>query len=218
MKFENIRDEIMLEIKKNQKLNSDFYLKKVDKLAEFILNLSKWNKRANLVGKADPLDIFRYLVIDSLFLVEFLAKIGPQFRINSILDIGAGAGIPGIPFRIFYQKGTYLMVEPRKKRSVFINLMIKKLNLKGTSVFPKSIEEFSGTKFSLCLSRGFCHWEKFLKIAYNYLLEQGFVIVFSNAPWKKVNLVRYEYIMEYQYQLKPKVYRYFWLFSKKAPS
>ena len=76
---------------------------------------------------------------------------------QSFLDIGAGAGIPGIAFRILYPHGEYLMVEPRKKRNVFVSLMIKTLKLQKTTLFPYRIEELSGThQFDICLSRAFC--------------------------------------------------------------
>jgi 16S rRNA (guanine527-N7)-methyltransferase len=218
MQIEQLKKALIKELDSYPLIRKERFLGQINILANYIQTLCKWSQRANLVGKKDPLDIFNHLIIDSLFLVEFLETQDLNIHPKKFLDIGAGAGIPGIPFRIFYQEGNYLMVEPRKKRHVFINLMIKNLYLKNTNIYPKPIEQMPIQKFDICLSRALCHWKRFLEISYPFLKPKGHVIIFSNTPWEKASPSNYNFILQYPYILKTKESRYFWLFSKKAPS
>ena len=220
-------DEISLEkyifkkISEQTNLNINIKLDKIKKISLYIIHLNKWTKKVNLVGIKDPKIIFDELILDSIYLADFIFKIPKDKGCDNnfkILDIGAGAGIPGIPLRILYDAGYYLMVEPRKKRGVFINLMINKLGLKDTKVFFGNIEELKEKNFDLCLSRAFCRWDKFFDLSKNYLKQTGYVLIFSNSRWNNQKLRDFYFVTQYSYTLPSKKERYFWLFSKKAPS
>ncbi len=218
MDIEEIATIIVKELSSYPKLKEGKFLSQINILARYILELCKWGKKTNLVGKNSPLEIFRSLIIDSLFLVQLIEEIGVNQYQSGFLDIGAGAGIPGIPFRIFYENGPYLMVEPRKKRHVFINLMIKYLNLRYTQVYPGPIEQIKTKGFDICLSRAFCRWDKFLDVSYPLTRPNGHVIVFSNKKWDQKEPRNYRFVLEYPYGRKSQTPRYFWVFSKKAPN
>lgn len=109
------------------------------------------------------------------------------------------------------------MVEPRKKRAIFVSLMIKRLELDNTLVLMKNVEEVAGT-FDVVLSRAFCPWRDFLKLSSNYLIPKGYYIVFSNSIYDKGELEHFSFIEQFSYPTKDKKLRYLWLFEKKAPS
>ena len=219
MDVNSLEKHILRKIADHTELNLS--IEEIKKITLYVIHLSKWTKKANLVGIEDPKTIFDELIIDSIYLADFILKNfskGKNYYNFKILDIGAGAGIPGIPFRILYKWGEYLMVEPRKKRGVFINLMVKLLDLKNTKVFFGNIEELKQKDFDLCLSRAFCKWDRFLKLSKNYLKQTGYVLIFSNSRWNVQKLTDFSFITQHSYVLPSKKERYFWLFSKKAPS
>ncbi len=197
-------------------LDVDISEEQIEKICIYILTLSKWTKKTNLIGISTPEQIFEELIVDSIHLAELFFK-DNRSSSQSFLDIGAGAGIPGIAFRILYPHGEYLMVEPRKKRNVFVNLMINTLKLKKTTLFPYRIEELSEThQFDICLSRAFCPWRKFLNICRPYLKEKGHVIVFSNSPWQEDNLPEdFKFLKQHPY-ISVNKKRYLWVFSKRS--
>ena len=79
-------------------------------LAVYLDMLVRWNRRMNLVGPASGLEILETLIQDSWFLADLLTELAPQP--GEILDLGAGAGLPGIPLRVFWKSGRYFLVEP----------------------------------------------------------------------------------------------------------
>ncbi len=189
------------------------------KLATFVDDLIKWNQKTNLIGKNTPSEIFNELIIDSLYLKEAILTIKKRFQKNifKFLDVGCGAGIPGIPFRIVYENGEYLMVERRKKRAIFVSYMTKKLKLKNTKVLMKNIEQVCGI-FEIVLSRAFCPWRDFLTLSKKYLNPKGLCVVFSNSQFKNEKLNDFLLLDEFSYKIKNEKFRYLWLFEKKAPS
>lgn len=152
------------------------------KLALYLRLLVKWNRAMNLVGKGDWRSIFEGLVIDSLYLADFLAGLGVE-RVS--LDLGAGAGLPGIPLRILREVGEYWLVESREKRAVFLRLALGELKLPGVRVFHGRAEAMGGIVPRACrvLSRAFMPWPKLLSFVRGMLAPNGLVVVLSNdAP------------------------------------
>ncbi|BCS89373.1 16S rRNA (guanine(527)-N(7))-methyltransferase RsmG [Pseudodesulfovibrio sediminis] len=162
-------------------------------LATYLGQLTKWNKKMNLVGPSSWRGIFDRLVVDSLFLADFLA--GLQLPDKPLcLDFGAGAGLPGIPLRILWQEGDYWLVEVREKRTTFMRSVLGRLKLPGTNVFHGKAEdvltrlEKSGVQATadLILSRAFMPWEKLLDFIHpmvrNEADRKGMVVILANDP------------------------------------
>lgn len=160
-------------------------------LAKYLDQLVKWNRKMNLVGKADWQTVLRTLAADSLYLADFLAGLDlPNDPLA--LDLGAGAGLPGIPLRILWQPGEYRLVEIREKRILFMRSALGRLGLPGTSVFHGRAEDVldgspetggtGGRKADLILSRAFMPWKKLLVLVRPMLAEGGVLVVLSNDP------------------------------------
>ncbi|GAU07702.1 16S rRNA (guanine(527)-N(7))-methyltransferase RsmG [Desulfoplanes formicivorans] len=145
--------------------------------------LEKWNRKMNLVGPRDWQTMLTTLVIDSWNLGDFLGDLdlGDDDR---ILDLGAGAGLPGIPLRIFWGKGDYVLVEPRHKRAMFMQTAIRTMALARTRVASCRVENLPPNDLParLVLSRAFCPWRRFLDIAGPLLQEDGVCLVMANTP------------------------------------
>jgi 16S rRNA (guanine527-N7)-methyltransferase len=99
-------------------------------------------------------------------------------------DFGAGAGLPGIPLRLLWQEGEYIMVEARKKRVLFLQAVLARLALPGIRVSPCRVEDFmaSAAPAHLLLSRAFMPWEKLLALAAGHLAPAGVTIFMASSP------------------------------------
>ena len=89
-------------------------------------------------------------------------------------DLGAGAGLPGIPLRILWNQGNYTLVEAREKRSLFLNMVCTKLGLENTFVCRERAENFMpNKKAQLIISRAFMPYAKMLDFVAPYLASQN---------------------------------------------
>jgi len=158
-------------------------------LAIYLEMLSSWNRRINLVGHVAWTEILDDLVADSLHLAAFLASSEVAGLLGSAggepvaLDFGAGAGLPGIPLRILWPRGDYVLIEVRAKRAVFLAEALARLSLPRTTVFSGRAEEAPGRLVTpdrpdrpglvLGLSRAFLPWPRFLAFAATHLGDLG---------------------------------------------
>lgn len=164
-------------------------------LAVYLDQLVKWNRKMNLVGPSDWKTVFDTLVVDSLFLADFLA--GLELAAAPLcLDLGAGAGLPGIPLRTIWQDGEYWLVEVREKRTLFMRSVLGKLKLPGTDVFHGKAEDAldrlaesgknGNATADLILSRAFMPWPKLLDFIRPMLRfddsHTGTVVILANTP------------------------------------
>jgi 16S rRNA (guanine527-N7)-methyltransferase len=145
-------------------------------LAGYLRLLLQWRRKVNLVGPADWPTILSTLVADSWHLADFLS--GPGAGVLPAadeplvsLDFGAGAGLPGIPLRLFWDRGAYVLLESRLKRAIFLGEAVDRLGLPRTraaegrveATVPAELARHAGA-FVLCLSRAFAPWPQFLEL------------------------------------------------------
>jgi len=144
-------------------------------LAGYLGLLGKWNRKMNLVGPGDWRHILETLIADSWHVADLLSEepvrgLFPEDGAFSILDFGAGAGLPGIPLRMFWPRGRYHFIEARAKRAIFLRQALAELRLDNASVFEGRAERFLAEeadreRFTLFLSRAFMPWPDFLSLA-----------------------------------------------------
>ncbi len=116
----------------------------------------------NLISKNDRKFIWTRHFYDSLRLVKFIKSKG-----NNIIDIGSGAGLPGIPVSIaFSGKNKVFLCENRTKRSSFLGKCIMNLDLKNTEVIPIKAEKIENRKFDFILARAVSQLNHLLSISY----------------------------------------------------
>ena len=115
-------------------------------LKRFTELLLEWNKIHNLTGAKTPADVEKNIE-DSLFPTTFIEK--P----NSILDVGTGAGFPGMILAIAYPDIRVVLCEPRQKRASFLKYVAMELELSNVEVVRKRVEDYSSEPFGLISSR-----------------------------------------------------------------
>jgi len=142
---------------------SEFDLNKiqVDKIDFYLSSLIEHNKHTNLVGKSTIENIWDRHVLDCLQLTKYIIN-----KKLKILDLGTGAGLPGVLFSIVgYQK--VLMVDSVKKKTDFVRKIIKELSLTA-KIQNKRIEKPPTSQHDIIVSRALAPLVKLLTYARMY--------------------------------------------------
>lgn len=132
--------------------------------------LLQFNEAMNLIGPLSEQEVVDQLLVDSLVAAAARRPKGP------ILDVGTGAGLPGIPLKIVFPDCPISLVEPRRKRSTFLKIVTHRLNLDDVTVFRGRIEDFDGGDFDFVISKAFRAPVEWLETAKPYLADGGAVV------------------------------------------
>ena len=142
---------------------SEFVLNKtqVDKIDFYLSSIIEHNKHTNLVGKSTIENIWDRHVLDCLQLTKYIIN-----KKLKILDLGTGAGLPGVLFSIVgFQK--VLMVDSVKKKTDFVRKIIKELSLTA-KIQNKRIEKPPTSQHNIIASRALAPLVKLLTYARMY--------------------------------------------------
>lgn len=137
---------------------------KIDKLMSFLDLLVEKNKVMNLTAIREEKDILEKHFIDSLLLTNIIKD-----EEKKIIDLGTGAGFPGLVLAIYYPEKKFLLVDSVSKKINFINEVIEKLELKNVITSNKRAEELikvNREKFDLALCRGVAN----LRVILEYMI------------------------------------------------
>jgi len=133
-------------IKQLHKEGVKFSEEKAVLLNQFALLLHEWNQVHNLTG-AKTIDAIYNNIVDSLYPLTFIK------RPESLLDVGTGAGFPGLALAIMIPEAEVVLAEPLKKRVSFLKYACIDLGLKNVKVEAKRVEYVVHSPFSLITSR-----------------------------------------------------------------
>ena len=126
-----------------QKLNefnieiSDNQLEKFDKYMKFLL---EWNEKINLTAIVEPDEVKIKHFLDSLTVLKYINDE------DKVIDIGTGAGFPGIPLKIMKPDTKITLLDSLNKRINFLNIVIEELGLKNIEAIHGRAEEFARNK------------------------------------------------------------------------
>lgn len=144
--------------------------------------LIKWNGKMNLVAKKTTLEeAVEIHFLDSLTLLPVLQAYAPA---GNLLDVGAGAGFPGLVIKAACPDRSVTLLEPRLKRVSFLNHIIRLLRLEDVLALPHrtdDAEAFSAAPFAVITSRAVADVASFLDMVQNLATPETLVACMQGA-------------------------------------
>ena len=107
-----------------------------DQLLEYLLLLAKWNQVYNLTAITEPRKMLSHHLLDSLSLMPSL------LRANKVLDVGSGAGLPGLPLAIAMPATIWIMLDSNARKTRFIRQAIAHCGLRNAQVVQSRVQDY----------------------------------------------------------------------------
>jgi 16S rRNA (guanine527-N7)-methyltransferase len=156
-------------------LNAELTEVQLSLFSIYLEELNRWAKIADLVSQSDREIIIRKHILDSLAVLAVLPKTG------RLLDLGSGAGFPGLPIAIAISSLSVTLLEPRRKRVNFLKEVIRKTQLVNTYAYEGRAEEFAKIEkwqsaFTIVITRATWNIRELLTQARPFLANEGIAI------------------------------------------
>lgn len=140
-----LKEERSIFIRGIQELGIELTEEQLANFSKYLELISLWNQKLNLTAQKTRIDIIIRHFIDSLTCIEAMEVKSNLY--SNLLDVGTGAGFPGIPLKIIFPSLELFLLEVRKKKTTFLAELITQLNLLNTyllvgraEVYGKKIE------------------------------------------------------------------------------
>jgi 16S rRNA (guanine527-N7)-methyltransferase len=138
-----------------------------DALLDYLALLGKWNKTYNLTAIHEPERMLTHHLLDSLALV-------PHVGSDHLLDVGSGAGLPGIPLAIVRPDLRVTLMDANQKKCGFMQQAAIELKLSNVNVVHGRVEAYSPPqKFAQIVSRAFSDLAEFARLTEHLLAPGG---------------------------------------------
>jgi 16S rRNA (guanine527-N7)-methyltransferase len=145
-------------------------------LVSYLDLLVKWNGKINLTSEKTPSEILHRHIFDSL---QYARVISPN---DNIMDIGSGAGFPGVPLKIVYPGIALTLVESQRKRCSFLEAVVFNLALQNTRVVNERADKISPKpRVDAVILRAVSDIKTCLDLAVPFLVKGGKVVLKKGA-------------------------------------
>jgi len=141
--------------------------------------LRKWNQAYNLTSIVDPNEILVKHFEDSLRLVSYLPKTG------KVLDVGTGAGFPGIPLKMALPGLDVTLLDSKRKKILFCETVIRELKMDGIRAIQGRIEGLDCSSYDVIVSRATFKAEEFFKILAPFLGKNKKMLLMKGPSWEE---------------------------------
>jgi len=141
----------------------------IDRTSTYIDMLVRWNARMNLTAVRNPDDIVTRHFGESFFAASHLVVAGKS---TQVVDVGSGAGFPGLPLAIYAPDAGVTLIEANTKKAAFLHEVIGALRLSNASIFSGRAEVFPKTA-DLVTMRAVEKFEQALLVAGELVRDRG---------------------------------------------
>ena len=169
---------------KLEKININVNDTQVKKFYDYMNLLIKWNEKINLTAITEPEEIILKHFVDSLTIAK---KIKTE---DTIVDVGTGAGFPGIPLKIINPENKVVLIDSLNKRIKFLEEVIDKCDLKGIDVVHARAEDIGKDKnyreqFDVAASRAVASLDVLLEYMLPFVKVGGYAICMKGPNYKE---------------------------------
>lgn len=192
---------------------ADSFLRLADELAipipqsclpsffNYLCELKKWNQAINLTSIDDPDEILVKHFIDSIA----GTKVIDNYDKNELLDVGAGAGFPGLPLKFLLPDLVVELLEPSEKKGSFLRYLVGSLGLKDVTVAAAKLQQYASRAnrrtFNYIVVRAF-KVDECGRLLADLLKPKGKVILYRAEPVPKgFELASLALVQEVEYEL-----------------
>jgi 16S rRNA (guanine527-N7)-methyltransferase len=151
----------------------------VDLLARYLAELDQWRRRINLTGQLDAAELVAH-AIEALIPADLISRGG------SLIDIGSGAGFPGVPLAIIRPEVPVTLLEPRAKRASFLRHVARVLPLPNAAVHESRLEDVGGQTFGAAATRAVGRLDRIVGEG-RFLEPGGILLLWTTQPDERVH-------------------------------
>ena len=182
-------------IEECKKINIDLNNEQLDKLEKFYHLMIEWNEKINLTRITEEKEVYLKHFYDSLT----LNKVVNLKEVNTLCDVGTGAGFPGIVLKIVFPNLKITLIDSLQKRVNYLNNIIEELELSNIEAIHTRGEDFKG-KYDVVVSRAVANIEKLVDYTMHLVSKKGIFVAMKakieNELTKEVrNIIEKKYII-----------------------
>ena len=155
------------------------------RMAQHVALIEKWNRVHNLTAVREPAQMAILHVLDSLSLVPHIGEV------RSVLDVGTGAGFPGIPVALARPDLPVTLLDSSHKKATFLEQAKSELKLANVTVTCERVEQFRPTVgFDVLVSRAFADLSDFVALAGHLLAPGGRILAMKGVyPYEEIGRI-----------------------------
>ena len=152
------------------------------RLLDYIALIEKWNRVYNLTAIREPEKMVSHHLLDSL-------AVAPHLHAKRLLDVGSGAGLPGIPLALAKPDTHVTLLDSNHKKAAFLNQAVIELKLKNADVCSERVESWQKqNRFDVIISRAFSDMGEFVRITRHLLAPGGmFAAMKGLHPYEEID-------------------------------
>lgn len=152
------------------------------RLLDYIALIDKWNRVYNLTAIREPEKMVSHHLLDSL-------AVAPHLHAARVLDVGSGAGLPGIPLALANPDMQVTLLDSNHKKAAFLNQAVIELKLKNAAVCAERVESWqTEDRFDVIISRAFSDMGEFVRVARHLLAPGGvFAAMKGLHPYEEID-------------------------------
>lgn len=169
-------------------LGIDLTNKMKDQFSRYYEMLVEWNKVMNLTGITEYEEVYEKHFLDSICIVKAFSEenIFSSIYEKKVIDIGTGAGFPGIPLKIVFPDIEITLLDSLNKRINFLNAVISDLGLTGIHTIHGRAEDYAKNqkfraKYDLCVSRAVANLAVLSEYCIPFLKVGGYFISYKSG-------------------------------------